>query len=469
MANYEAIIEEIRRRKEGKWLRDPVKVAYSLSRGSWQPYKHAEWSLRYVAERVLKGNFYCVINEPPRHGKSTRFSLWLPVWFLSERPYARIMLISYQQGVANEFSRSVRRVMEEYPHVLKVLVRKDERNVTAWKTVWGGGVYASGIGGPILGRGFDLAIIDDPYKNWQQALSLNYNNLLRNWFDTTFWTRRQPGASVLLVMSRWTQEDLAGYVLSKYSFEKIEFPAFARENDILGRQPGEPLCDEMFPRDLLDRLQATNPTVFEAMYQQRPSSLQGFIISRDMIQHYSEIPQGGEIVFSVDTKASPAKTGSFAVIQVWKAKNGKFYLLWQYRHKAGFSAICQEIQRLLKEYKNPIAILIEQAGHGDALAEYLTSQGVSGVIRVAPRLGKKERLMAVEPLFASGRVFVPHPGPKGLAWAEMFVNEIVSFPESEYSDQVDACTQALSWLWEREKKAGDEISIISLTGPGLGV
>ena len=137
-------------------------------------------------------------------------------------------------------------------------------------------MYVAGVGGPITGRGGDLLIIDDPIKNWQDANSITVRRQVIDWFNSTFYTRCEPGATIILVMNRWHEEDLTGYLLEKHTdnWEVISLPALAEKGDVLGRAVGEALCPARFSVEQLHNMRlAVGQAVWDALFRQRPRAI----------------------------------------------------------------------------------------------------------------------------------------------------------------------------------------------------
>ncbi len=220
-----------------------------------------------------------LISIPPRHGKSELISHWLPVWFLANWPKKHIILASYEADFAASWGRKVRDTIQGNPS-LGIRVREDVAGAAIFQLESGGGMVTAGVGGPITGRGGDLIIVDDPIKNWQDANSIVYRQMLEAWWDTTLWTRREPGASVVVVMARWHRDDLIGWLRRKGGepWEYIEMPALATGTfpDVLGRAEGEPLWPERYSREALEVTQVESREVaWAALYQQHPEESAG--------------------------------------------------------------------------------------------------------------------------------------------------------------------------------------------------
>ena len=257
------------------WRLTPDRHAHHISGGRWHRWNYLRYMGREVAMAIAAGNGRIIINAPPRHGKSEFGSFRVPVWFLDNFPERRIILTSYEAGFASEWGRKVR---DEFAtnKMTRTRLRTDTTGVSAWQTPEGGGMVCSGVGGPITGRGGDVIIIDDPIKNWQDAYSPLARERRREWFQGTLYTRCEPGATIIVVMTRWHVDDLSGWLVDTHSdkWTLMSFPALAGPDDILGRAPGEALCPERYD---VDALKAIRPGVgalaWEAEFQQAPREL----------------------------------------------------------------------------------------------------------------------------------------------------------------------------------------------------
>jgi hypothetical protein len=189
-----------------------------------------------------------IINLPPRHGKSLLISQWTPVWFLENWPEKTIINTGYGTSFAEEWGRKVRNLAVQFQDKLHFRLAQDSKSAGRWNTTQGGGMYATGIGGGITGRGADLLLIDDPIKDAKEANSLTYRNELWRWYTDTARSRVMPGAAIILLMTRWHEDDLVGRLLAAAAkgegeqWEVLNLPAFAEDDgttDPLGRKPGD--------------------------------------------------------------------------------------------------------------------------------------------------------------------------------------------------------------------------------------
>ncbi len=253
----------------------PHLYAHLASDGTWQPFDYQVWLGGMIARSVFHGGGRLVVNAPPRHGKSELVSMWTPAWLLDNWPGRRVIIAAYGADLAaGKFGRELREHFRLNPH-RRITLHRDHGSPSLWHTPQGGGMLAVGVGGPITGFGADLLIIDDPVKNWEQASSPTSRRKLIEWFNSTFYTRAEPGASILVAMTRWHEDDLSGYLVREHGdpWRLLRLPALAEGDDPLGRAAGAPLCPARYDADALEAIRrATGPGgAWEAMYQQRPT------------------------------------------------------------------------------------------------------------------------------------------------------------------------------------------------------
>ena len=222
-------------------LSHPARLAESRSEGRWVSARHLELLSRTLMRQVYQP-LRLMVAMPPRHGKSELASTWQPFWLLCRDPSKRILLASYGADFAARWGRRVRELVQDIGGEYGVHINPASRSVARWDTTAGGGMVCVGVGGSLTGRGADLLIIDDPVKSSAEATSRVYRDRLWDWYRSTARTRLEPGGSVILIMSRWHQADLAGMVLDdEYgeTWDTLRLPALAETDDALGRSEGE--------------------------------------------------------------------------------------------------------------------------------------------------------------------------------------------------------------------------------------
>ncbi len=197
---------------------------------------------------------------PPRHGKSLITSQIFPAWYLGCHPDRSIIASSYGQELASDFGWRVRGFVTDQLHTTifpECLVADDSNAVHRFGLTAGGAYFAVGAGGPITGRGADLLLIDDAVKSREQAYSAAERKSLQQWYEHVAYTRLQPGGAIIIIVTRWHEDDLPGWLLREHAREAwktISLPAIAEPADLLGRKEGEPLWIERFGLETLDRI-----------------------------------------------------------------------------------------------------------------------------------------------------------------------------------------------------------------------
>jgi hypothetical protein len=167
-----------------------------------------------IGRAVIRGGARIILNAPPRIGKSDLATVWTALWFLERWPDRQAVIGSYSSELAGQaFGRKIRDQAEQNPNI-EIMLREDSTAAHRWLTREGGGLYAVGVGGSIVGRGFDLGLLDDPIKNWAEAQSWSRQQAFRDWFRSVWLTRAEPGASIIITMQRWSEDDPCGWLLS---------------------------------------------------------------------------------------------------------------------------------------------------------------------------------------------------------------------------------------------------------------
>jgi predicted phage terminase large subunit-like protein len=429
-------------------------------RPRYQWYRHCE-ILAATLQRVADGDLHrLMVFMPPRHGKSELASRLFPAYYLYRWPERFVGLGSYAAALAYSFSRICRENYLQGGGIIK----DDSGQIQHWETTKGGGLWAAGVGGPITGKGYHLGLIDDPLKNSQEAFSQTIRRGQQEWYDSTFATREEPGGAQIVILTRWHEDDLAGWLLNREQMEDnetpeqwhvVNFPAIAEAKPIAlpptctlepdWRSEGEPLCPERYPLPKLERFKK-NPYFWSALFQQRPSPLDGDYFKRAWWQWYSAAPEGMTVALSFDCAFKETSSSDYVVGQVWGKLGADYYLLDQIRDRTDINGTLQMVQSLSTKWPQAKAKLIEDKANGSAVIDLLKRK-IPGLIAVQPEGGKVVRAVAVSPYVESGNVHLP----QGKAWASDFVEECAAFPNGAHDDQVDAMTQAINWL-ERARR-----------------
>lgn len=317
----EAIAIQEGKKREPRSYREFVDF---VSGGRYRWYRYAivlASVLQRVADGILKR---VLIFAPPRHGKSEAVSRLFPAYYLYRHPHHQFGLVSYGAQLANTLARTAREYYQQGTGALQI-----RGSINYWQTEAAGvagGMWSAGIGGPLTGRGMDIGDIDDPVKNAEEASSLKKRTRDRDWYQSTFYTRAEPNAAILIMCTRWDLEDLAGWILEQewenqtepdalerwhiVNFEAIKKSAaeIQKEEDIDERpafppsctvepdwrQPGEALAPERYPLETLLRIKRRiGDYFFNALYQQRPRLREGQRFTLEMLEVVPDFPREG--------------------------------------------------------------------------------------------------------------------------------------------------------------------------------
>lgn len=411
---------------------------------------------------------HLVICMPPRHGKSMTVSETFPSYFIGKNPARRVIEVSYGSSLAQKFGYANRQKVDEFGE--EVFGVKLDR-AAASKTDWGilgerGGMISKGFMAGVTGEGADLLLVDDPVKNRKEAESATFREALWNEWQNTLLTRLHAEARVIIILTRWHEDDLVGRLLAQDGraedgglWTVIDMPAEAEAEqvdeygeyiirpDMLGRQPGEPLWPEhgYGKKWIADKKRAVGSYTWEALYQQRPKSPDGGIIKRAWINYYTSVDGMlfDRILHSWDCAFDAGENTSYVCGQVWGQKGADAYLLDQVREQMDFVATVAAVEAMAAKWPKAREKLIEKKANGAAVISMLRKK-VSGLIPIVPTESKEARCYAVSPFFEAGNVFIPSNKP----WSQDYVAELVAFPKPGMdNDQVDCTTQALSRMF----------------------
>jgi predicted phage terminase large subunit-like protein len=467
--------------------------------------------LQQVADGQLTRLIVCC---PPRHGKSQLVSRLFPAYWVSRHPELFCAIASYSGELAYAHSREARHYYRLTGHALS----KDSAAVGNWLTPQRGGCIAAGVRGPFTGKGYNLGIIDDPYKGPEDAKSALQRERLIDWLKSVWFTRAEPGltaegallpAAQVVVQTRWDHHDMTAWLLEQESQENPEhwtvlnLPAIAEPEAISmqiphtctkvidWRRPGEPLCPERVPLEVLQRIRTRLGSYWwNALYQQRPSPAEGLLFRKGWIKPPLPAVPGqprryAPLVLSCDLSFKDGKDNDacgFALLGLLEpqrhpaaqarrqglalatnagiahrpgqhAPEGatapdpwaelQIEALWAHRQRLDLPGVIKfllaSFASLERQDLRPNAVLIEDAANGPAVCQLLRRQ-VPGLIAIPPKGSKASRAHAVAPLVEAGQVRFARK-------AESLVEEILAFsPRGGVDDQVDAFCQGVLWI-----------------------
>ena len=393
-----------------------------------------------------------IINMPPRHTKSEFASYLFPAWMMGLNPRLKIIQATHTGELAVRFGRKIRNLMNsrEYKRIFPgVSLRTDNQAAGRWETSHGGEYFAAGVGGAITGRGADLLIIDDPHSE-QDALSETAMDSAYEWYTSGPRQRLQPGGSIAVVMTRWSQKDLTGQLVKKMAEPKadkwdvIEFPAILDDDEEDKRRP---IWPQYWKLNELDAVKASIvPSKWNAQWQQNPTYDGASIIKREWwnVWDNPSPPKCKFVMQSYDTAFSKKESADYSAITTW----GIFYpdegtethicLLDVEKGRWDFPELKRVAMENIK-YWDPELVLIEAKASGTPLIHELRRFGVYATA-FSPNRGqdKHVRVNTVAPIFESGQVWRTDND-----FAIELMEECAAFPYGEHDDLVDATTLAL--------------------------
>lgn len=418
---------------------------------------------RMIAGEIARETQYFMFSVPAQHGKSMHITETFPSFFLGHFPHEGVIEISYNSDFASKFGgRNKDKVKEYGMELFGIGVASDKASSDEWDIVdkdgrkTRGGMISRGIMSGITGSSLgDCIIIDDPIKNAEEANSETMRK--KQWEEWRDSIRRRihPGAIVILINTRWHEDDLWGRLLNPEYAKPFPWKVYNlplecdqthidKEGNPLNRKLGEPLWPERYGYEHIAEAKGY-PSSFNAMDQGRPTAEEGNIFKKDWWKWTDELPKKWDIkIMSVDASFKDTEDSAKTSIQVWGKDGGYLYLIDNDTRRMDFVTAIRAVMNMLQQHKDIGPKYIEDKANGTAIINMLNRK-VGGFIPVkadAGTGGKEARARAVTPWIQSGNVWLP----RGKEWTKDFIEETASFPKGAYADQVDAASQALREL-----------------------
>lgn len=454
----QVLMEEARRELARRTMGDFVLYVDDNYRMNW----HHRLLCDYLDKLACKEIRRLMVFMPPRHGKSELVSRKFPAYLLGRNPDTSIISCSYSADLASRMNRDVQRLidseryLELFPgtqlsnqHTRRFYETRYTRNNNMFEVVDKKGTYrSSGVGGGITGMGGEYIIIDDPVKNREDADSATMREKVYDWYTSTLYTRLEKDGCILLTLTRWHEDDLAGKLLKAAQegadqWTILELPAVCEypPKPYDERQEGEALWKWKYDEEALFAMKATaGSRDWAALYQQHPTPGEGGTFKREWWNYYKVLPDGlYDFVQSWDCTFKDAQSSDYVVGQVWARKGSSRYLLDQVRGRMSFTETLRAIRSLSAKWPQAIRKLVEDKANGTAVIDVLRKE-IPGLIPVEPEGGKIVRANAVTAVAEAGNIYLPDPSIA--PWVHDFVEEHAVFPNGANDDQVDAQTQA---------------------------
>jgi predicted phage terminase large subunit-like protein len=401
---------------------------------------------------------------PPGSAKSTYGTVTFPTWFMGRHRRKNIICTSYGTTLAEKFGRKCRQITRsrEFRDIFNAQLNADNRAAADWSLTNESTYMAGGILSGITGNRADGLVIDDPVKGREDADSVTIRDKTWEAYKTDLRTRLKPGGWIVIIQTRWHEDDLSGRILPEtYDGESgwvtardgepwyvISIQAECeRQDDPLGRTPGEWLWTDWFSPEHWEReRKIQGERNWSALYQQRPKPAEGSIIKRKWPRRYlpGEVPPDHYIVHSWDTAIKPNQiTNDPSVCTVWAVSRTGYYLLHTYRAWLAYPDLKRKVAEINQAYAAD-AILIEDKASGQSLIQDLRENTTLPIIAIEPEGDKITRMNAVSGLFESGLVYLPSSAQEHAPpWLRNYESELFGFPLTTHDDQCDSTSQAL--------------------------
>ena len=403
--------------------------------------------------KLLKGEIKrLAVFLPPRHGKSELISKYFPAFIMGTELHKNIIQTSYAKTLAENFTRASRDVVDYYGlyDLKQDLKRADEYMLDRPGTSH---VLSRGVGGGITGHGADIIIMDDLIKDSEQAMSPIYKRKLIDWYSGTLSSRLEPNGIMLLVTTRWSEDDIGAHILKENDKEDntekwtvLNLPAICTEpeNDLLGREFGDALWPERWPiKSLLEKKQLLGTYWFESEYQGNPVPLTGEIMNPDLFGNFSRTPNTRDNksrIMSVDLAISTSPRADETVITILDFDQNNFYVQKQFCGRWDSNTSTEEIAKKYNYY-HPDALYIETVGFQKVIVDNLINLGIP-VQRFEDNRPKEVKLMELIPILEQGRIYLNTTED----W-ELLKHQLRAFPRGQHDDRIDS-------LWMGVSKSG---------------
>lgn len=407
-------------------------------------------------EEVERGDIcQLIFCMPPRHGKTELATKRFAAWYHGRNPTHDIAVASYSDTMAEDFGADTRAVMNStrFKQVFpEFKLRRGGAAKANIQTERGGRAIFVGRGGALTGRGAHLLLIDDLFKDHEEARSQATRDQAWNWFTKVAMTRRMGSKLVVITMTRWHSDDIIGRLTDpenpNYSPEEakswkiIRLPALAEDDDPLGRERGAPLWPELYGLDFLEQQNRLDPLGFAALYQQRPTVADGVLFRRENIRRYKrdELPDNLRFYCASDHAVGTRQRNDPSVLlKVGVDRADNIYIVEADWRKMPADVAVEAMLEMGSGATKPLIWWAEKGHISQSIGPFLRkrmqeSGRYINIREVTPKADKEQRAQSIAARVATGKVFFP----VGPVWAERAIDELMAFPNGLHDDFVDA-------------------------------
>jgi predicted phage terminase large subunit-like protein len=410
----------------------------------FQPARHHQLLLKELEAISDGSNDRLMVFMPPGSAKSTYGSMLFPPWYMSQHPDHMVIAASHTHELAARWGRKCRNLVSEYSNGLGIALAEGDSAADRWSLAAGGEYFAAGVGGSVTGRRADLVVIDDPVRSREDADSETIREKTADWYRSDLLTRLKPGGRVVIIQTRWHEDDLSGRLLDAMrkggdQWRVISLPALAGMDDPLGREPGDALWPEWEDADALKRKRAALlPREWSALYQQNPVPEDGDYFKTDWIKRYEVAPKDLRIVGGSDY-AVTSDGGDYTVhLVVGMDTERRPYVLDMWRGQTSSDVWVDAWCDLVTQWK-PIEWGEEKGQINAGVGPFLVRRAIERKAYTyrrgfASRTDKAIRAQSIRGRMAQLGLYVPTDRP----WASDLISELLQFPAGKHDDQVDA-------------------------------
>lgn len=392
-----------------------------------------------------------LLEAPPQHGKSWLCAELFPAWCLGINPNIRLGVSTYTSPLAEKRNIEIQRLIES-PRYREIFpntglrqgnnIIEGARNSQEFEVIGhDGSLRAVGVGGSLTGFPLDIGVIDDPYKDMGAARSATQNAAVIEWYNSVFRTRMSKRSGVVMMLTRWAKNDLAGWAMENEQWTERKYRAI---------EDGAALVPFLHPIEQLERIKASLPeAIWQALYQQNPIIQGGNIIKEEWFQYYVTLPERWDRLFLVaDTAQKTKEHNDYSVISAFGVAENNLYLLDMWRDKVVAPGLREASKRMWNKWhagigERPMSgFYIEDKSSGTGLIQDLAADSAIPIVPLQRTTDKYTRLMDVLNYIQSGRLYLPLNAP----WVKDATDEMLAFSgdmKHEHDDIVDTIIDGL--------------------------
>lgn len=389
-------------------------------------------------ERVMRGEIKrLIICMPPRHGKSELASRRFPSFYMGHHADKQIIAASYNSDLSNDFGREVRNIVDspEFGALFPVKLAQDSKAANRWHTDAGGMYVAAGVGTAITGRGADILLIDDPFKDRKEADSELQRKTVWDWYTSTAYTRLMPGGAIIVINTRWHDDDLTGRLLAEQEtggdkWEVLSLPAISNA--------GDALWPDWYPIERLEQIRGVLPARdWNSLYQQNPIPDDGDYFKAAWFGEYEELPANLRIYAASDYAVTDGG-GDWTEHGVFGVDfNENIYVLDWWRGQTAADTWIESQCDLIVRHE-PIIWFGEAGPIRRAVEPFMIKR--MGERKAYCRMewmpsiaDKPTRARSIQAVASMGKLFLP----KNAVWKGDVLNQLLRFPAGKHDDAVD--------------------------------